>query len=169
MSGMFKKRRFKRRSPISDEMSLQITSMADVFTILLVFLLKSYTTGSMNLSPSKGVLLPEAQAAESQVEALKVEIAVDAVSIEGAVAAPLQKFVPAQTSPNGTIPTLAQAFGRERKRQVLISKSNSDVKLDPKMIVVADSRAPYSIIKAVLASGAIHGYTDFKLAVIKGE
>jgi biopolymer transport protein ExbD len=43
------------------------------------------------------------------------------------------------------------------------------VKVDPKILVIADQRAPYQTIKSVLASAAVHGYTDFKLAVVKGE
>jgi hypothetical protein len=55
-------------------MALQITSMADIFTILLVFLLKSYSTGALDIAPSKGMKLPEVQLATGSVEALKVEV-----------------------------------------------------------------------------------------------
>ena len=37
------------------------------------------------------------------------------------------------------------------------------------IIVIADQRAPYSTVKSVLASAALNGYTDFKLAVVRGE
>ena len=67
---------------------------------------------------------------------------------------------------NGTSATLSESISKERKRQLIIAKSNSDVKIDAKIIVIADQHAPYQTIKTVLASAAIHGYTDFKLAVI---
>lgn len=160
-----------RRRHLSDEMSLQITSMADIFTILLVFLLKSYTAGGMNLSPSKGLLLPDAQAAPVAFEALKVEISQTAISVEGQPAVALKAFRPdpATAGANGTIRPLAQAIEKERKRQLLIAQVNSDVKVDAKIIVSADRRAPYETVKAVLASAAVHGYTDFKLAVARGD
>jgi hypothetical protein len=47
----------KRRAP-HEEMSLQITSMADIFMILLVFLLKSLSSGTIQIAPSKGLQLP---------------------------------------------------------------------------------------------------------------
>ncbi|MCM2278514.1 MAG: biopolymer transporter ExbD [Oligoflexia bacterium] len=166
-----RKHKFKRRAPQNEEMSLQITSMADIFTILLVFLLKSYATGAVNVSPSAGTLLPEAQAGETSVEALKVEVSQGAVLVEGQPVASLKefRFEKGDLQANGSSASLGKALEKERQRQLLIAKANSDVKVDPKIIVVSDQRAPYSTIKSVLASAALHGYTDFKLAVVKGE
>jgi biopolymer transport protein ExbD len=168
---MARKRGFMKRALPNEEMSLQITSMADIFMILLVFLLKGYATGAVNLTPAKGLLLPEAQAQVATVEALKVEISEEAVLVEGLPTTPLQKFqyAPAELAGNGTLKTLGTALKKERDRQILIAKSNSDVKVDPKIMIVADQRAPYSLIKSVLASAAVNGYTDFKLAVVKGD
>lgn len=165
-----KKPLFKKRRE-SEEMSLQITSMADIFTILLVFLLKSFATGAVNVTPSSGMLLPEAHAGEASVEALKVEISESAIQVEGKPVLPLNKFQfgSGEVQGNGTSVTLAKALEKERQRQVLIAKTNSDVKVDAKIMIVADQRAPYATIKSVLASAAVHGYTDFKLAVVKGE
>ena len=142
--------------------------MADIFTIILVFLLKSFAVGSMNVTPAQGLLLPEAQAAQANFEALKVEISETAVLIEGKPVAMLEgfRFKAAELSKNGTAPALSKTFKRERERQVLIAKSNSDVKVDPKVVIIADQRAPYSTVKSVLASAAVYGYTDFKLAVV---
>ncbi|MCM2322932.1 MAG: biopolymer transporter ExbD [Oligoflexia bacterium] len=165
-----KKLKFKRRVE-NEEMALQITSMADIFTILLVFLLKSYATGAVDVNPSTGTLLPEAQAGENSVQALKVEVARNAVLIEGQPVATLKeyRFEAADLKANGSSSALSQALERERQRQMLIAKANSDVKVDPKIIIVSDQRAPYVTVKSVLASAALNGYTDFKLAVVKGE
>ena len=51
-----KARRHARRSP--REMSLQITSMIDIFTILLVFLLKSYSAEGHLISVAESISLP---------------------------------------------------------------------------------------------------------------
>jgi biopolymer transport protein ExbD len=168
---MKKKKGFLKRGGGSEEMSLQITSMADIFMILLVFLLKGYSTGAVSITPTPGLILPQAQASEAAVEALKVEIAQDAVLIEGKPAAKLANFEiqASDRQSNGTLKSLTTQFEKERKRQLLIAKNNSDVKVDPKVMIIADQRAPYSTLKAVLASAAVHGYTDFKLAVAKGE
>ena len=166
-----KKNKFGKRNHGSEDMNLQITSMADIFIILLVFLLKSFATSAVTIAPSNGMKVPEANASDSSVDALKVEISQDAVQVEGTPVTNLKefKFANGELLTNGSSQTLGKALDRERQRQLLIAKANSDVKIDPKILIVADQRAPYSTVKAVLASAALNGYTDFKLAVVKGN
>lgn len=167
----FGKKGLFKKSHQSDEMSLQITSLADIFVILLVFLLKSYATSAVTLSPSQGLMLPQAQASEASVEALKIEISETTVSIEGQPAAKLNafRFPASDIRQNGSSGALAKVLERERQRQLMIARTNSDVKVDPKILVVSDQRVPYTTVKSVLASAALSGYTDFKLAVVKGD
>jgi biopolymer transport protein ExbD len=165
-----KKPMFKKRHQ-SEEMALQITSMADIFTILLVFLLKSYATSAITVNPAGGMLLPQAQAGEAAIEALKIEVSEKSISVEGKPVTPLDHFAPAKADllASGASVLLSKALEKERARELLIAKANSDVKVDAKIIIIADSRAPYSTIKSVLASAAQSGYTDYKLAVIRGD
>jgi hypothetical protein len=144
--------------------------MADIFTILLVFLLKSYSTSALAIAPTNGLSLPQALAGEEQVEALKIQVSESSVEVEGQPAANLAHFTfDAKDLQNGASQSLSQALEKERKRQLLIAQSNSDVKIDSKVVIIADQHAPYSTLKTVLASAALQGYTDFKLAVVKGE
>lgn len=161
----------KKRPALNEEMSLQITSMADIFIIVLVFLLKGYSTGAISVAPSAGLSLPKAVTQDASVEALKVEITETGVQVEGQHVAKLEqfRFEKADLQSSGTSTTLGQAISRQREKQLLIAKSNTDVKVDSKILILADQRAPYSTIKTVLASAAVNGYTDFKLAVVKGD
>jgi len=87
-----KKNKFGKRNHGSEDMNLQITSMADIFIILLVFLLKSFATSAVTIAPSNGMKLPEANASDSSVDALKVEISQDAVQVEGTPVTNLKEF-----------------------------------------------------------------------------
>jgi biopolymer transport protein ExbD len=164
-------KRKKKRRLQHDEMALQITSMADIFTILLVFLLKSFATSSVAINPDKGMMIPEAATAGSAEEALKVMVSETSVSVEGNPVTTLTayKFPAGDLQTNGTSKTVSAGLEKERKRQIIIAQANPSVKVDARIIVVADQRAPYSTIKSVLASAAVNGYTDFKLAVVKGD
>jgi biopolymer transport protein ExbD len=159
----------KKKAAANEDVSLNITAMADIFTILLVFLLKSFSTGAIQLSPSKGLLLPEAQAEEASFEALKVEISASAVLIESEPVVMLTafEFPGKDLNGEGVSKILSARLKKERDRQMAIAQVNKDVKVDPKILIIADQGTPYSTIKSVLASGAVNGYTDFKLAVIK--
>lgn len=163
-----------RRAHGNEEVALQITSMADIFTILLVFLLKSYSVSAINVNVGKDIKLPTARGGTEQVEAMKVEvtgtsIAIEGIAIEGLV---LENFqVPAGAlSREGTIPKLVEALGKERaKQRALASAQGSETEkkpLDPKLLVIADKQVPYKLLKYVLASASVHDYTDFKLVVV---
>jgi biopolymer transport protein ExbD len=165
------KKSFKVKKKESAEMALQITSMADIFTIILVFLLKSFTSGAVNITPGQGVKIPAAKTGEAQVQALTVEVSSDAVQLDHAMVAPLANFhfPSGALGANGVPSSLDKAFDLQRKKQDLISKANADVKADGKLIVVADQRVPYVTVKAVLASAAIHGFSEFKLVVVQKD
>jgi len=160
-----------KRNALNEDMTLQITSMADIFIIILVFLLKSFSTGAVNLSPAAGMMLPQAQTTDLAVEALKVEVSETAVQVEGNPVSQLKnfRFAPEDLQAAGVSKSLIAAFDTARQRQLLIAKVNASVKVDSKILIVADQRAPYTTIKSVLASAALQGYTDFKLAVVKGD
>jgi biopolymer transport protein ExbD len=145
-------------------MNLQITSMADIFMILLVFLLKSVSSGTIDVAPSNGTELPMAQASEKSVQALKVEVSEKAVLVEGRPGSSMTnfRFDPSDVSQSGVSKSLSSALEQERAKQ----QGKAGEVADPRIVVIADQRAPYQTIKTVLASAANEGYTDVKLAVI---
>lgn len=161
---------YKNQNPSSD-VSIPITSLADIFIILLVFLLKGFVSGAINITPSKGLNLPSAHAEEKNTEALKVEVTSKVVLLESK---PIYEFSESDKrnidNLMKSIPKeILKAFEREREREKLIAQKNESVKLNPKIILIADESTPYSNIKLVLAAAATYGYTDFKLAVIQKE
>jgi biopolymer transport protein ExbD len=162
---------FKAKKKASGDMALQITSMADIFTIILVFLLKSFASGAMNIEPSAGIKIPAAKSEPAEIQALVVEVSSDAIQVDHAPVATLKEyhFGPGDLNATGVSSALEEAFDLQRKKQDLIAKSNSEVQQDAKMILIADERVPYVTIKAVLASAAVHGFSDFRLAVLQQE
>ncbi len=167
---LFKKKKFGGLKPQSEEMSLQITSMADIFTILLVFLLKSYSTSAISVTPDGNMQLPQAMTSDAAVEALAIQVTEKGLQVEGEQIIPLDNYKPDPaevTAANGSIGKLVAALQKAHEKQAAIAKQNSDVQLDSKIIIVADQRIPYSTLKIVLASAALSGYTDFKLATFK--
>ncbi|HEY8272404.1 MAG TPA: biopolymer transporter ExbD [Pseudobdellovibrionaceae bacterium] len=53
---------------------LNITSMTDMFTILLVFLLQTYSTSNVELIPESGMRLPASSSNTNPVESIKVVV-----------------------------------------------------------------------------------------------
>ncbi len=156
---------FMKRKKASGDMSLQITSMADIFMILLVFLLKSYATSVTNIAPSAHLSLPEVSKGKGVIkETLKVEIAKNTVLIDQKPVVKLNNFeFDAQEMAAGaTSPAILKAFNQQRTQ---LPEANKDSTL----LVMADQNAPYSTIKRVVASAAGAGFVDLQLIVVETE
>lgn len=165
---MDRKRAFVPKRTAGQDVALQITSMADIFTILLVFLLKSFAGGDLTISPTQGLQLPVAATEATSAPALTIEISESAVQVENKFIDGLSRFhfdtkdLLASGIPN----RLNEELDKQRKRQDLIAKSNSDVKPDSKLLVVADQRTPYITLKRVISTAALHGFNEPKLVVM---
>src|SRR5580658_4491129 len=69
-----------RRTPSS--FKIQITSMVDMFVILLVFLLKTYSTSPVNITPKEGLRLPESASLTDPVDVVKLVVSRDGIFVE---------------------------------------------------------------------------------------
>lgn len=168
-----KSRRQKRRAGLrnlaSGEMVLQITSMADVFTILLVFLLKNLAAGDTTVNITPEMTLPEAVAGDTLTDAIKVEITPKGVSLSDHVVSELNNFQIDRTDleSNGTLRSLNSAFisdTHSRKPSSIENTGNGR-----RLLVLADQRTPYTTLKSVLDTAAGNGFGEFKLVVVEEQ
>ncbi len=166
--------RFFARKKLNEDMVLQITSMADIFTILLVFLLKSFSTGVSNLTPSNDLTLPSAKGGDEVADVLKVEISPNIILVDDKPITNLRnfKFDPADYESNRTSRSLNIYLSKEKKRRDVASAPSADsaAKMNSKKIMLlADEKTPYSTLKSVLSSAGMAGFVDFKLVVIEAQ
>jgi biopolymer transport protein ExbD len=155
---------FLKRKKNSEDMSLQITSMADIFMILLVFLLKSYSTSVTNISPSKEMKLPLAEAGGTMKDSLKLEISRGGILVDQKEIVKLRglEFDPADVSPMGHCPPLFRVLLEQRRHL-------PDANVDSTLLVLADEATPYATLRPVLASAASAGFVDLQLVVIQKD
>lgn len=163
-------RRRRQRIHEVEEIPLQITSLADIMIIVLIFLLKSYSSEmEQDIAVPGDIHLPVVSKGASAKEDLRVEISEAAVKVGGAVVASLQNYRFAPTdltrewSPVGTSRALAAALGRENRQLAAQAGSSKPI------WVFADRRVPYRTLQTVMASAALNGFTDVRLAVVKEE
>lgn len=154
----------KKKKKMSGEFSLQITSMADIFMILLVFLLKSYATSITNISPSSHISLPEVTATGVPKDSLKIEVGKEAVIIDDKQVLHLNNFEFGgdEIASGDASPTITRVLNDQRKKT---PNPNNDASL----VVMADEGAPYSTIKRVVASAAGAGFVDLQLLVVQSQ
>ena len=138
--------------PQHGDFPLQITSLADVFTILLVFLLKSFATSAALFQPTAGLAIPTVTgSANALTESLRVEVTEKSLLVEG--------------EPVSSSEALKTAFSKARQRQEFLKGKTQAVELDNKLLIVADKGLSYERLKPVLSAAAESGFSDFKIVV----
>jgi biopolymer transport protein ExbD len=160
---MSRRSRFGKRHAASQDMVLQITSMADIFTILLVFLLKSFSSGASDITPSNNMTLPEGKSLDPVTDTIKLEIAGDMVTLDDHKICDLNhfQFDPADIGSNGLPKSLSAAFTHQRQKDTLSQA--------PRIMVLADQATPYGTLKTILASASYSGFDGFKLVVVENK
>lgn len=152
---------FQKKKRIQNpEMTLQITSMADVFTILLVFLLKGVASDAIQITPSNGVSLPSGMHAKNLKEtALQVEITKGGILVEK------EKIMELE----GSFKPLQERLQKEREKQKFIAEKNESVKASNEVILITDKDIPFSTVKQVLKNLSEEGFSEVKLAAIQAQ
>jgi len=181
-----------RRPEIDDNLS--ITSMMDIFTIILVFLLKSYSTESIAVQPSNQLQLPLSAAVTMPEIAVKVTISNcledehnnPAVNCSALIVddKPVVKFLEEVTY--GEDKKLTVAFPESELKGQLISgladkleasaerakkmgelTQQEDLGFKGRVLLLADQSLPFEVVRQVMYTAGQAQYGEFRFVVRK--
>lgn len=165
-SGM--RRHMNKRIPSG--FKLQITSMVDMFVIILVFLIKSYSTSPVNPSMSDNLVLPSSTSFVNPEDVLKLVVAKDGIFVEDKrvvefkdgqlTAADIDRADPQ------FIASLFKELDEKAKKTQGIAEKNETVEFEGKVLMQADKDLPYDMLKKVMYTSMLAGYAEMKLAVV---
>lgn len=149
---------------------LNITSMTDMFTILLVFLLQTYSTSTVELIPEAGLRLPQSSSNTNPVEAIKLVVSKEVVKIDKTKIASMKNadFETKDLDPNDSnfILPLFNELDKLAKDEKL--KNDPAVK-EGRILLQADSGLPYSVLRKVMYTASMAGFPQLKLVTLVGE
>ena len=147
--------------------------MVDMFTIIIVFLLKSFSTSAVNITPQKGLELPQSSSYVNPVEGVKLVVSKSGIYVEDKMVVGLNEGVlnPSQVEANDDqfIKALFEALDKQAEKSKQIADQNKDYKFEGKVIVQADSQLDYGLLKKVMYTSSMAGYGDMKLATLAFE
>ena len=154
------KRRFNRRKS-SNEVDVDITSLLDILTILLVFLLKSYNASDLKLDLTKNLEMADSKARSMTRFAPVVQINKEAVVF-------LNNKEVGRLPASGGMPALTNLLKEERKK-IEIENLKKQHKLNAELInLIFDRDMDYQIVQNVMHTSALAGYSQFKF-IVKGN
>lgn len=156
----------KRRSSVKS-FNLKLTSLIDMFTILLVFLLKSFSADGDIMMVAEDLLLPTSSSTTTPEVASIISITNEWIMLDGERTATTQAALGARRSL--VIDSLKYALDLKKEMAGQMGEINSDMGFSGKICIQSDKNIPYQIIKKVMVTCGQTGYNDMLLAVMQRE
>lgn len=149
---------------LDKKVQLNLTSMIDMFTILVVFLLKSYSAEGQIITISEALTLPKATVEQKVEMKLEIQVSNEAIVVDGD---PVVAVNSELLSTGGSIPALTTRLSdhMEYNRRMKGTISEEDMKIN----IQGDVAIPAILLQRVMASSSEAGFTLQNLEVIKAE
>lgn len=165
-------KRMLKNAQTSKPVTLQLTAMVDMFTILVVFLLKSMSVSAIKIPPDE-LRLPTSYVGDEPQEALLIQVAKNYITVDEKKLVSLVdgKIDAKDLAKNDLylIPALEKVLLEEAEKSKKIQKeTGSLVKFKGTVFVQADKDLDYGILKRVLYTSSVAGYGDLRLATVSG-
>jgi biopolymer transport protein ExbD len=143
---------------------MNLTSLMDVFTILVFFLLVN--SGSVEvLDAPKEVTLPESMAQEKPRETVVIFVSPEEVLVQGEIVAYTNDLLD-DGSRSAVAPILARLADL---RKTVIGPSTQSISDTQEVTILADRSVPFTVIKRIMTTCTGEGYGQVSLAVVQKE
>ncbi|HKP96794.1 MAG TPA: biopolymer transporter ExbD [Fibrobacteria bacterium] len=156
----------KRRKGMEEFAKPQMTSLVDVLTVLVFFLLKNFSTEGDIVTQTKNLELPESSSKAKPEQMLNISISARHILAEGT---PVALVSEEQERGGNDIPGLARFLEDKRKQTEEIAEFDKNVSFSGKLTIQGDRTIPYWLLQKVLATCGDNGYSSFSLAVMKKD
>jgi biopolymer transport protein ExbD len=140
---------------------MNLTSLMDVFTILVFFLL--INSGSVEIMEApKNVHLPESRVEAKPRETVVIFVSQEEVLVQGESVARVADIL------NGNRAALDPITGRlAQLKQNIIGPKTMAVAGSHEVTILADKSVPFTVIKTIMSTCTDEGYENVSLAVIQ--
>ncbi|HEX3019763.1 MAG TPA: biopolymer transporter ExbD [Chitinispirillaceae bacterium] len=137
----------------------QLTSLVDVMTILLVFLIKSFSVEGNLITPSQDLVLPVSSSEKLPQLRTSIEITKNAVISEGHTIVTMEEL-----SRNDSM-VIKPLFDWMK----VVHSRNKNPKTVSSLLIQCDREIEFSVVKKVMFSCSKAGFIDFSVLVVQEE
>jgi biopolymer transport protein ExbD len=140
---------------------MNLTSLMDVFTILVFFLLVN--SGSVELLEApKDVKLPESVVETKPRETVVISVGQEDVLVQGQIVARVNDILEGQ--PDTMVPLTARLA---ELRDSIVGPSTLTVAETQEITILADKSVPFIVVRKIMSTCTDEGYENVSLAVIQ--
>ena len=151
--------------------TLNITSMMDMFTIILVFLLRSYSAEGSILTNADDLVLPNSES-KMKPEDVNLQLAVshDMVLVDNRAAVPTEdvRNIPLD-DPDPVIPKLQEILQAHYSQEEEMVKLGALNKVEGKIVVQVDKNISFDVLFKIMNTCGKVGYNNMNFAVMERE
>ncbi|MFZ5445025.1 MAG: ExbD/TolR family protein [Myxococcota bacterium] len=149
---------------------LNITAMMDLMTIILVFLIKSFSASSVTVTASEDVRLPLSSARATPKDTIAVTITAKSIMVGDRRKVELNDSVPKAADLQGKlILPLDAALKTEVEKLKKIAERNPAAPFNHEVSIIGDKRVPYDLLSSVLYTAGQNELENFRLIVIQSN
>mgnify|MGYP001581099687 CR=1 FL=1 len=156
----------KRRKPGIVLATLTLTSLMDMMTIILIFLLKSFSAEGDILAADPKLKLPVSTSRDAPKMKLIIQLSTDDIILDGLKVAEVKD---AGSSQDLLIKPVYDALMKNTKRMEFIGRENPSLKFAGEVVIQGDRRIPFDLLKKIMYSCGQAGYGNISLAVMSRE
>ncbi|MCA9732254.1 MAG: biopolymer transporter ExbD [Deferribacteres bacterium] len=145
--------------------SLRLTSMIDMFTILLVFLLKNFSADQI-MTIREDLILPNSTAQKQPAQTPVIVVTDDLILLEDK---PVARTDLVANSTSNDIPNLRAGLLEKKQIADALGRQNAAFSFKGQVTIQGDKEIPFRILKKIMVTCGVVGYSDILLAVYKVE
>ncbi len=173
------KKKVTRRVNKAEE--LNITSMMDMMTIILVFLLKSFSTEDISVQGAQ-LELPISTAATAPKIAVNIVVAQNQILVDGEpVVAVIEEVDPTTGRTTFKVPDSAKKSLRildlfdkleakaEQAKRIGERAGSAEFDFQGQVLLQCDKELPFSLVREVMYTAGQAQFGEFRFVVIKGS
>jgi biopolymer transport protein ExbD len=153
------KKKFQRKR-IREGIDVDITSLLDILTILLVFLLKSYNASDLKLDLTQGLEMAESESQHMTRFAPVIQVNKEAMVF-------LNNKSIGRIPASGSMAVLTQKL-KEEKEKFHAQKNAKPSQPNELVNLVFDKEMDYQYVQRIMNDSALAGYSQFKF-IVKGN
>lgn len=153
---------FKKREHLEGNFELQITALIDTLVIILIFLLKSISTDTLDLEQGKGIMVPMVMNGMTSGTGSRLDISAEGVSWNG------QKYLET-TGFDVRKPVNGDDGWKALNTAIAATAAQEKVEntFEGKLMLQADKKTPFPTLQEVLRVAKSHGYKDIRFVGAK--
>jgi len=160
----------KEREAEGEIRELNITAMMDMMTIILVFLLKSYSASSVSMTASEDVRPPISSTRAIPRDTVAVTITPKHILVGDKTVVTLKGGqIPAEDLSGRLVMPLDRALKKEVEKLKFIADRNPNAPFARELSVIGDRKIPYDLLLTVLYTAGQNELENYRFVVIQKE